>query len=124
MHAYRFVLALSAFAVTAGAQSTSPTTPQPALGYRTDALLTVDGLEFKDMNHNGKLDPYEDWRLSPETRAADLVARMRIEDVAGLMVHGTLPAAGNLGRGNAYDLDREQLHHATQPRRPNSGRAE
>ncbi|WP_260735910.1 glycoside hydrolase family 3 protein [Tunturiibacter lichenicola] len=106
MHAYRFVLALSAFAVTAGAQSTSPTTPQPAFGYRTDALLTVDGLEFKDMNHNGKLDPYEDWRLSPETRAADLVARMRIEDVAGLMVHGTLPAAGDLGRGNAYDLDR------------------
>ena len=106
MHAYRFALALLFFGVAAGAQNTSSTSPQPALGYRTDELLTIDGLKFKDMNHNGRLDPYEDWRLSPEARAADLVGRMRIEDVAGLMVHGTLPGAGDLGRGNAYDLDR------------------
>lgn len=110
MNAYpRLALVLLSFVVTAGAQGTSSTSPQPALGYRTDGLLTVDGLKFKDMNHNGKLDPYEDWRLSPEARTADLVARMRIEDLAGLMVHGTLPTAaamGDLGRGSAYDLDR------------------
>jgi beta-glucosidase len=109
MNAHRFALALLSFAVTAGAQSTSSTNSQPALGCRIDGLLTVDGLKFKDMNHNGKLDPYEDWRLSPNARTADLVARMQIEDLAGLMVHGTLPTAaamGDLGRGSAYDLDR------------------
>jgi beta-glucosidase len=108
MHAHRFALALFFFAVATGAQDTSSMSSQPVLGHRADGLLTVDGLQFKDMNHNGKLDPYEDWRLSPEARTADLVARMRIEDLAGLMVHGTLPAAaapGDLGRGNAYDLD-------------------
>jgi beta-glucosidase len=26
-------------------------------------ILTVEGLQFKDLNKNGKLDKYEDWRL-------------------------------------------------------------
>ena len=32
-------------------------------------LLHVDGKVFKDMNRNGKLDAYEDWRLTPQKRA-------------------------------------------------------
>ena len=32
-------------------------------------LLQVDGKVFKDMNRNGKLDAYEDWRLTPHKRA-------------------------------------------------------
>ena len=106
MKAHQFTSAVFSVALAAGAQVTSSITAQPALGYRSDAVLHVDGLTFKDMNHNGKLDAYEDWRLSPELRAADLVSRMSMEDLAGLMVHGTLPTAGDLGRGSAYDLDR------------------
>ena len=34
-------------------------------------ILTEDGYAFKDMNRNGVLDPYEDWRLPAETRADD-----------------------------------------------------
>ena len=34
-------------------------------------ILEVDGYKFKDMNKNGKLDPYEDWRLDTETRVND-----------------------------------------------------
>ncbi|MDR1913314.1 MAG: glycoside hydrolase family 3 C-terminal domain-containing protein [Clostridiales bacterium] len=58
-------------------------------------LLTVDGLQFKDLNKNGQLDAYEDWRLSTEKRAADLAARMTVEQIAGLMlysVHQSIPA--------------------------------
>jgi beta-glucosidase len=81
---------------------------QPTLGYRSVPLLHVDGLQFKDLNRNGKLDPYEDWRLSPGARAADLVRQMSIEDMAGVMVHGTLPAIGgadaSIGRGSGYDI--------------------
>lgn len=61
---------------------------QPTIGYRSAPLLTVDGLTFKDLNRNGKLDPYEDWRLLAEVRTADLVQRMSLEELAGVMVHG------------------------------------
>jgi beta-glucosidase len=80
---------------------------QPMLGRRSVQLLTVEGLSFKDLNKNGKLDPYEDWRLPAEARTADLVERMSLEDLAGLMVHGTLPSTGalaTLGAGQEYDL--------------------
>ncbi|MFT7435849.1 MAG: beta-glucosidase, partial [Psychromonas sp.] len=42
------------------------------LGYNPASgvsLLTVDRFAFKDLNKNGKLDVYEDWRLSSEDRA-------------------------------------------------------
>lgn len=64
---------------------------QRSLGTRVKPLLDVDGLTFKDLNGNGVLDPYEDWRLSPEERAADLVSRMSPEEKAGLMVIGSRP---------------------------------
>jgi len=50
-------------------------------------LLIVDGKAFKDMDRNGKLEPYEDWRLTPEKRAEDLAKRLSTEDVAGLMLY-------------------------------------
>ena len=37
-------------------------------------------------NGDGQLDPYEDWRLSAEQRAADLVSKMTLEEKAGLML--------------------------------------
>src|ERR1035437_11098721 len=85
---------------------------QPILGHRSAPLLTADGLTFKDLNRNGKLDPYEDWRLPAEVRAADLVGRMSIEELAGLMVHGTLPGVGpmaSIGTGAEYDLAKGRL---------------
>jgi beta-glucosidase len=80
---------------------------QAILGHRSTPLLTVDGLTFKDLDRNGKLDPYEDWRLPAEVRVSDLVQHMSLEELAGLMVHGTLPSSGPLaplGVGREYDL--------------------
>ena len=85
------------------------TSPQPVLGHRTVALLRADGLEFKDLDRNGKLDGYEDWRLTPEARTADLLGRMSLEEQAGLLVHGTLASFGPmgvLGIGSTYDLSK------------------
>lgn len=62
---------------------------QPALGYRTVPVLVEGGLRFKDLNRNNRLDPYEDWRLSPEKRAADLRAQMSLEEKAGFMLIST-----------------------------------
>ena len=60
------------------------------LGYDTTSgveILTVKGLAFKDMNRNGKLDKYEDWRLGAEERAKDLASKMTVEQIAGLMLY-------------------------------------
>ena len=40
---------------------------------------------YRDLNHNGRLDPYEDARLQVEDPGADLLARMTIEEKVGLM---------------------------------------
>ena len=57
------------------------------LGYTSVSLLTVDKYAFKDLNRNGALDPYEDWRLPAETRAKDLASQLSIEEIAGLMLY-------------------------------------
>jgi beta-glucosidase len=60
------------------------------LGYSTTSgvkILTVDGLAFKDLNKNGKLDKYEDWRLPVDVRAKDLASKMSVEQIAGLMLY-------------------------------------
>ncbi|MCX2585066.1 glycoside hydrolase family 3 protein [Pedobacter sp. MR22-3] len=68
------------------------------LGYSTSSgvkILSVNGLKFKDLNQNGKLDRYEDWRLTADERAKDLVSKMTVEQIAGLMLysrHQALPA--------------------------------
>lgn len=68
----------------------------------TVKILNVDGKSFKDLNKNGKLDLYEDWRLTPEERARNLVSLMTVEEKAGLMMHGSAPSSGILGRGSSY----------------------
>ena len=77
-------------------------TPQAILSSRSAPILTVDGLQFRDLDRDGRLTPYEDWRLTPKKRAADLMGRMTFEQKAGLLVHGTLPVSGT-----SYRVDLE-----------------
>ncbi len=103
MHSKLFAIVL--LVCSAAAVGGAP--KQSILGHRSAPLLTVDGLTFKDLNKNGRLDPYEDWRLPAEVRVADLLQHMSLEELAGLMVHGTLPSSGPLaplGVGKEYDL--------------------
>ena len=70
------------------------------LGYSPQsgvAIITEDKFAFKDMNRNGVLDPYEDWRLPAQVRAEDLAGRLSIEEIAGMMLyssHQSVPSAG------------------------------
>ncbi|MBQ2874599.1 MAG: hypothetical protein IJE85_04800, partial [Bacteroidales bacterium] len=52
-------------------------------------ILTDDGYAFKDLNRNGSLEPYEDWRLPAEERAEDLASRLTIEQIAGMMLYSS-----------------------------------
>ena len=63
---------------------------QPEIGARVVKVLRVDGALFKDLNKNGTLDVYEDWRRPVAERVADLVSKMTIEEKAGLMVGPSL----------------------------------
>lgn len=47
---------------------------------------------WRDLNGNGRLDPYEDPRLTPSERATDLLARMSLEEKVGLMFHTVIEA--------------------------------
>lgn len=74
-------------------------TEQPVLGTRAVEIIKKSGLEFKDHNRNGKLDPYEDWRLTAEERAADLASKMTLEEKAGLM---HISSERRLSRGGPF----------------------
>lgn len=79
------------------------------LGYSSTSgvqILTVDRLAFKDLNKNGKLDTYEDWRLSVDERAKDLASKLSVEQMAGLMLysgHQSIPSAAGGRFGGTYN---------------------
>lgn len=50
-------------------------------------LTAPDGTKFRDLNGNGVMEPFENPRLSPEERVADLIPRLSLEEKAGLMFH-------------------------------------
>ncbi|MBR0534222.1 MAG: glycoside hydrolase family 3 C-terminal domain-containing protein [Bacteroidales bacterium] len=79
---------------------------QPELGARKVDILTQGKYQFKDLNKNGKLDPYEDWRLPMDQRIADLVSQMTLEEKAGLMFHPNI--AVNESGEVKYDLTPEE----------------
>ena len=47
---------------------------EPTIGVTYVGVIKADGKYFKDSNNNHELDPFEDWRLDPETRALTLQA--------------------------------------------------
>ncbi len=82
-------VAMACFLLQACGEQKGEEVIQPELGYRSVSLLDVDGLQFKDLNQNGALDAYEDWRLSPAERSKDLVTKMSLAQKAGFMLIST-----------------------------------
>lgn len=102
------------------------------LGYSATSgvtIITTDRLGFKDLNKNGQLDKYEDWRLSVDERAKDLASKMSVEQIAGLMLYSGHQAIPSGSRGfmkasyngkdfsesgaNAWDLSDQQIEFLT-----------
>lgn len=77
------------------------------LGYSKDsgvALIEQDGYAFKDLDKDGELDVYEDWRETDEKRAADLSSQLTGEEIAPLLTHG-----GWSNFGSELGVDEEYL---------------
>lgn len=80
---------------------------QPGLEAKNSQIIKIGSYRFKDLNKNGQLDPYEDWRLPVGERAENLISLMTIEEKVGLMFHPNMavPVDGKI----VYDLTGEEL---------------
>lgn len=78
---------------------------QPVLGTRSAKLIQANGLSFKDLNGNGKLDNYEDWRLTPEERSTDLLGQMSLEEKVGFMLISTTRLKNDWSFGTPQNKD-------------------
>ena len=72
------------------------------LGYAPSSgvpLIEKSGFAFKDLNKNGTLDAYEDWRLPVDERISNLVGQMSVEQMAGLMLYSAHQSIPSGSRG-------------------------
>lgn len=76
------------------------------------------GTRFRDLNVNGRMNPYKDQRLSPEQRTEDLLTRLSLEEKVGLLFHtvieigpgGTLlEAPGAISKSPTTEVVTERL---------------
>jgi beta-glucosidase len=65
---------------------------QPVVQARGKPLLQLGQFTYRDLNNNGKLDQYENWRLPVDVRVRDLVKQMTLEEKAGMLLIDTLNA--------------------------------
>jgi beta-glucosidase len=68
---------------------------QPVLVGRVKGLVEHEGLQFRDLDGDGVVSPYEDWRLPVSVRVSDLVGRMTLSEKAGLMLLTSQFIGGN-----------------------------
>ena len=88
---------------------TASTGPSMPADFDPRPRIQQDGQWFVDLDHDGVVAPYEDWRLPAAERARDLLGRMTLAEKVGQMLHGTLASTGPwgfLGHGPAYDLEK------------------
>ncbi|PSU46369.1 beta-glucosidase [Photobacterium frigidiphilum] len=113
-----FTLApIAAVLILAGCNSSSSSDGkddllQPIVQSKVHDILNVDGYQFRDANGDGKLAPYEDWRLTSAERAADLVSRMTLEEKVGMMLIDTLNAEayGYVGSEHQNLVNRQMMN--------------
>lgn len=66
--------------------------------------IVLEGNKFRDLNKNGVLDAYEDWRLPVNERVDDLLSKMSLDEKVGLM----FPIILNIGE-NGELIDEVKL---------------
>jgi len=95
MNNYRASISKIVFFTLFSFASFAQVSKQPKLGYQGVQIIKFQGFEFKDLNKNGKLDNYEDWRLPIETRVKDLISQMTLDEKIGFMLISTTRMEGD-----------------------------
>ena len=67
------------------------------LGYTTAPVIKERGFAFKDLDRDGELDIYEDWRRPVAERAEDLASKLPVERICGLMLYSSALDADSTG---------------------------
>ena len=64
----------------------------PTLGYSPESgvqIIQKHGKAYKDLDRDGKISVYEDWRKSAVQRAKDLASQLPVERICGLMLYSS-----------------------------------
>lgn len=88
------LIAVALFATYYFSRTSSINSAMEMAGPPADTLI-VEGIEFRDLNKNGTLDPYEDHRMPVDQRVEDLLAQMTLEEKAGMMFHNFVVTGEN-----------------------------
>lgn len=65
--------------------------PNTLLKEKSQVLLETEGVTYRDLNSNGKLDIYEDASQTIQDRTDDLLSQMTLEEKAGMMFINGVP---------------------------------
>ncbi len=87
--AFLLSVLMLAGSMNAGALAVDTKLEQPVFDPRVKSVIEAEGYQFIDLNGNGALDPYEDWRLDADTRADNLVSQMTVREKIAQMQHPT-----------------------------------
>ncbi|MFI6327576.1 discoidin domain-containing protein [Micromonospora chersina] len=105
--------------VTATGATTTTSTIRRFSVYLPTLETVADGIGIvagsRDLNRNGAVEPYENWRLPVDTRVEDLLGRMTAEEKAYQMFYNAqaYPRAGwHFGPAQAQDLHDQLLASA------------
>jgi beta-glucosidase len=97
-HKFVMIALLSVAIILTSFKNHTPKADQPVLGIRSVKTIELAGKKFKDLNKNGKLDRYEDWRLSAPERSKDLLAKMSLEEKVGFLLISDIRMKNEAGR--------------------------
>jgi beta-glucosidase len=89
--AYTLAVLLSVSLMVPQASAVTGGNANPEIESRIKGTLKVNGKEFKDLNGNGQLDPYENWELPDDERVQDLLSQMTLEEKAAMMLIREFP---------------------------------
>ena len=91
--------------------------PSELVARHSRLLRREDGLDFRDLNKNGKLDIYEDPRQPIEARVEDLLGQMTLAEKAGLLfINGAVGQRGWFDRREARRWGPWRRRHAADGR--------
>ena len=70
-----------------------------------NGFLQADGLYFRDLDKDGELDVYEDWRNDVETRVQDLISQMTAEEKAGTLIFSGILGSNGTTVSNLAEIE-------------------
>ncbi|HIN18029.1 MAG TPA: hypothetical protein EYM68_09030, partial [Gammaproteobacteria bacterium] len=82
---------LSAIAIAPFTSAPVATADEADVNVKARVVTVIDGC--RDLNKNGKIDAYENWRLPIEQRVEDLLARMTLQEKIGQTAYPSLKIA-------------------------------